>query len=186
MEDLTRQWTGLSLSNREEPKFRLNNDLATPEFFLAAKFFTKRALNPDAIAATFKPLWRAKNGFKIKNLGNHFVLFTFDNKNTIENILANEPWSFDKHLVGLQRYDGVSVVENMSFNLTPFWVQVHGIPVRFMNKAVAEGICETVGQVCCSTKTPTEEYGSFMRVRVLVDVSQPLCRGRRLRTVDRQ
>ena len=66
----------------------------------------------------------------------------------------------------------------MTFNLTSFWVQVHGIPVRFMNKAVAKGICETVGQVCCSTKAPTEECGSFMRVRVLVDVSQPLCQGR--------
>ena len=92
--------------------------------------------------------------------------------------MSNEPWSFDKHLIGLQRYDGESIVEDMTFNLTPFWVQVHGILVRFMNKAVVEGICETVGQVCCSTKTPTKECGSFMRVRVLVDVSQPLCRGR--------
>lgn len=50
--------------------------------------------------------------------------------------------------------------------------------MRFMNKAVVEGICETMGQVCCSTRAPTEECGSFMRVRVLVDISQPLCRGR--------
>ena len=56
MEDFTRQWNGLSLLSREGPKFRLNNDLATLEFFLAAIFFTKRALNTDAIAATFKPL----------------------------------------------------------------------------------------------------------------------------------
>ena len=102
MEDLTRQWNGLSLSNREGPKFRLNNDLARSEFFLATNFFTKRALNTNAIVATFKPLWRAKNGFEVKNIGNHFVLFTFDNKNTIESILSNEPWSFDKHLVALQ------------------------------------------------------------------------------------
>lgn len=103
MEDLTRQWNGLSLSNWEGPKFRLKKDLATTEFLLTAKFFTKKALNTDAIAATSKPLWRAKNGFKVKNIGNHLVLFTLDNKNTIENILSNEPWSFDKHVVALQQ-----------------------------------------------------------------------------------
>ena len=47
-----------------------------------------------------------------------------------------------------------------------------------MNNRVAEGLCETVGQVCHLQNAPTEDGGSFMRVRVLVDISQPLCRGR--------
>ena len=78
----------------------------------------------------------------------------------------------------LQRYKADSEVENLSFNLTHFWVQVHGIPVRFMNKRVAKGLCEIVGQVCHLQNAPTEDGGSFMRVWVLVDISQPLCRGR--------
>ena len=78
----------------------------------------------------------------------------------------------------LQRYEADLDVEDLSFNLTPFWVQVHGIPVKFMNKRVAEGLCEIVGQVCHQQNAPTEDGGSFMRVRVLVNISQPLCRGR--------
>lgn len=74
------------------------------EFILAAKFLTKRALNIDAIAKTFAPLWRSTNGFKIKKEGDHVVLFTFDDKNEMEKILAVEPWSFDKRLMVLQRY----------------------------------------------------------------------------------
>ncbi|XP_023917240.1 uncharacterized protein LOC112028778 [Quercus suber] len=66
----------------------------------------------------------------------------------------------------------------MDFSLTPFWVQVHGIPMKFMNQTVAEGLCETVGVVQNQSNTKTEECGGFMRVRVLVDISQPLCRGR--------
>lgn len=96
----------------------------------------------------------------------------------MDNILTNEPWSFDKHLIVLQRYDGVSEVQHMDFNLTQFWVQVHGMPVKFMNPAVAEGICETVGKVQSQPNSSTEECGGFMRVRVLVDISQRLCRGR--------
>ena len=132
----------------------------------------------DAIAVTFQPLWRSKNGFRLKNFGNHVVLFIFDSKANVDNILANEPWSYDKNLMVLQRYEADLDVEDLSFNLTPFWVQVHGIPVKFMNKRGAEGLCEIVGQVCHQQNAPTEDGGSFMRVRVLVNISQPLCRGR--------
>lgn len=33
------------------------------------------------------------------------MLITFDNKEEMDKILEIEPWSFDKHLVVLQRYD---------------------------------------------------------------------------------
>lgn len=110
MEDLTKQLTCLSILHKEGPRFRIHNDMATLVFIIVAKFLTKRALNIDTIATTFTPLWRSQNGFKIKNLGNNVVLFTFDNKTKVDNILANEPWSFDKHLMVLQRYNGVSKV----------------------------------------------------------------------------
>lgn len=171
MEDLTKQWTGLTISNREGPKFRLHNDLAAPVFIIAAKFLTKRALNINAIAATFTPLWRSKNGFKIKNIGDHVLVFTFESKADVDRILANEPWSFDKHLVVLQRYDGVRDIHELDFNLTPFWVQVHGIPVKFMTTAVVESLYESVGEVQNQPQTKTEDCGGFMRVRVLLDVT---------------
>ena len=41
------------------------------------------------------------------------------------------------------------------------------------------GLCETVGKVICHLKMPIEDGGGgFMRMRVLIDISQPLYRGR--------
>ena len=101
MEDLTKSWSCLTLSDQEGSGLRLTEDEAAPEFTLTAKCLTKRALNIEAIANTFNPLWRSKKGFKVTKEDDHIVLFTFDNKEEMEKILSTEPWSFDKHLMVL-------------------------------------------------------------------------------------
>ena len=83
---------------------------------------TKRALNVDVIARTFTSLWRARSGFKIQNFGDHKILFTFDNKEDVDRILRSEPWSFDKHLVVMQRYEGETPLEDIKFERTILWV----------------------------------------------------------------
>ena len=133
----------------------------------------------EAIASTLKPLWRSKNGFNVKNMGNHIVLFIFDSKLEVDTILENEPWSFDKHLMVLQRYDKDTPVEELQFNHTTFWVQVHDIPVRFMNQKVADGICSNVRMVIKKSETEGEG-GSFMRVWVRLDITIPLSHGRKV------
>ena len=50
----------------------------------------------------------------------------------------------------MRRYDSDFAVRDIPFNQATFWVQVHDMPVRFMNKTVAESICDTVGIVCRS------------------------------------
>lgn len=103
------------------------------------------------------------------------MLFTFESESEVDTIFANTPWGFNKHLMILQKYDGVSKIKDLNFNTTAFWIQIHGLPVKFMNMMVAENLCETTRQVLRLSDSKTEECGGFMRVRVIVDVSQPLC-----------
>ncbi|KAK9988559.1 hypothetical protein SO802_028798 [Lithocarpus litseifolius] len=72
---------------------------------IAAKFFTRRVLNMEAIARTFKQLWATKKGFEVKDLGNHVVLFVFSDKTDADRVLLGEPWSYDKYLVSLRRLE---------------------------------------------------------------------------------
>ena len=120
---------------------------AISDFVLAVKFLTKRALNVEAIAKTFKPIWRMKNGFRVTKESDHVVLFTFDNQTDMERVLNTEPWSVDKHLMVLHRYDKEDDVLDIDFNMVTFWIQVHNIPVCFRTRAVAEKICGVVGLV---------------------------------------
>ncbi|XP_023875965.2 uncharacterized protein LOC111988407 [Quercus suber] len=162
MDDLAQNWSRLTLSEREGPGCCLNQEDSTKDFCIAAKFFTKRALNIDVIARTFTPLWRARNGFKIQNMGDHIILFTFDNKVDVDRILQSEPWSFDKHLVVMERYEKEEAIHELKFNKASFWVQLHGIPIRYMTKEAAIKISSVIGDVSSPIDPKNSDGGSFL------------------------
>ena len=178
MEEITRSWNNLSLDEREGSRIMLKNTLRLSEFILAAKFLTRRALSMDAVARTFRQLWRLTAGFKIRNMNDHVVLFVFNNQGDIDRILRSEPWCFDKYLMVFQQYDGDISISKLNFQWVSFCVQVHDIPIRFMTREVAKNICDTVGTVCRSIGGVDDDGGRFIRVKVKLDISLPLCRGR--------
>lgn len=73
----------------------------------------------------------------------------------------------------LQRYTHDFPIKDLIFRKATFWVQVHNIPISFMTKKVVEEICE-----CKSRDAVDNEGGHCIRVRVIIDISLPLCRGR--------
>ena len=93
-------------------------------------------------------------------------------------MLFRSPWSFDKYIMALQRYDKDVDLCDMDFNLVTFWVQVHDIPRRFRTSKVVEKICSAIGTTCEVPEGTEVEGDGFIWVRVTVDISQPLCRGR--------
>ena len=108
MEAITKEWSRLSL-------------------FEKRRSLTKCALSVKVVIRTFKLLWRSRNGFKVKSVGDHIILFSFDNKLEIDKILQNEPWSFNKHLVVVQYYEKDVLIRELKFERANFLVQVHNL-----------------------------------------------------------
>ena len=75
-------------------------------------------------------------------------------------------------------------VRDLSFTHTTILVQIHEIPFCYMNRKVAEEICVMVGFADRTTSTDEMEGGNFMRVRVSIDISLLVCRGRVLSLED--
>ena len=136
MEDLTRSWQKLSLTNKEGVNVDLTESRKVHGFALAAKFFTRRSLNIDAVVRTFRPLWCTKGSFQVSDAKQNFMVFTFDLEEDVEKVLMGEPWSFHKHLVVFRRYDGATPVQEISFDWVSFWVQIHHLPFSLLMEEV--------------------------------------------------
>ena len=182
MEEVLSDWKRFSLLEEENKKIILDSEYpVAKEVILAAKFLTRRALNIEAIGRTLKPLWKSQNGFEMRDVGNHIILFVFSNVIEADRIIATEPWTYDKNLIILSRYDGLCPIRNASFHTVNFWVQLHGLPVSRLNEKHAYGIGETLRAVSKAFHAGELFGGNFLRVRVGVNVSQPLNRGRIVR-----
>lgn len=140
MEDVLEDWKKLTLTEAEGAKVSIkkSKNLNTKEYVLATKFLTKRALNIEAIGRTFKPLWRSRGEFTIREAEDHVLLFVFEQENDAERVLASEPWVFDKQ---------------ERFTTSKFWVQLHGLPMSMMDPEMAIEIGETLGKVSVAENT---------------------------------
>ena len=141
---------------------------------------TRRVLSIEAVGRTLKPLWKTRNGFEIRDVGNHVLLFVFDNEEEAERVLAAESWTYDKHLIILSRYDGSCSVQKIRFHTVKFWVQLHGLPVNKLNERTAYGIGRSIGEVSRDLQFDELIGGNFLRTRVGINVTRPLSRGRKV------
>ena len=135
----------MSLSEKQQIEFILPEDHRKGEFTIVAKFLTSRFLQMEAVARTFKQLWRTDGGFKIRNQGYNLVLFVFNSLAEVDKILKSQLCSFDKHLIVMQCCTNDAPAKDLAFDKFLFWVQVHDIPISFQPRKVAEKLCEIVG-----------------------------------------
>ena len=72
MELFTKRWKKLSLSKKEGCKADLAMKAQVPHS--CSKFMIRRTLNVEAMVRTFRPLWRTRMGFQVRNMGEHKLL----------------------------------------------------------------------------------------------------------------
>ena len=138
MAALDEMWARFSLTEEEEGGAEVPKDVEESTHRLAGRFYTKRVLNVDAVARTFKPLWRTVGELKIRDIGEHILLFEFEDVLDLERVMEFEPWSYDKHLVAFERVIDIESVPFLEFSRATFWVQLHNISERKLKAEVGE------------------------------------------------
>lgn len=181
MAGLEELWSRFSLIEEEEggPEVAKQNEVVIHR--LVGKFFTKRVLNVDVVARTFKPLWKPARELKIRDIGEGVLLFEFEDVIDLERVLEYEPWSYDKSLVAFQKVADIESISFLEFNQMKLWVQLHNVPKKSLNHEIGEAIGKTIGSVLQVADVEDDgSGGEFLRVRIAVDITKPLPRCRKL------
>jgi hypothetical protein len=108
-------------------------------------------------------------------------LFEFGEVDDMRRVLDGRPWSYDRHMLVLTEFDGSIPPMQMKFVHSPFWIQVHDMPLLCMTKSVGEKIANSLGTLEeVDVAGSGVGWGRCLRLRVVIDISKPLERGRAL------
>lgn len=146
---------------------------------LVGKIMTKRNLNRNTVRSMILKGWNLKGEVKIVESENGCFLFSFEDVSECARILRDRPWLIMGFLMIVQERRQFEPISEVLWKFCPYWVQIHGIPIEGFTEENILRIGARIGVV--------EEYErpivngvvmrSFLRIRVLVDVSKSLVDG---------
>uniref|UniRef100_A0A803PJY5 DUF4283 domain-containing protein n=1 Tax=Cannabis sativa TaxID=3483 RepID=A0A803PJY5_CANSA len=149
-----------------------------PSAFLAVKLLTIRHFNPEAFKKRLKEMWPERFSINVLEKEPNFFTVEFGCFGDRKRVLIRQPWHFDFKLIVMSPLEAGSVVTAEMLTSTPFWIQVSGIPFLKRSRALAIKLGEVLGRfIEVDTASLKETWGPYLRVRIEIDVTQPLPRG---------
>ncbi|KAH9698768.1 DUF4283 domain-containing protein [Citrus sinensis] len=142
---------------------------------LVGKVLLSRSINREGLKVAMQTAWRTVKEVKIESVGDNIFLFKFASEEEKKRVLMGGLWHFDRALIVLTEPTGIGDIKNQSLTHTTFWVQIHNIPIMCMNKEAIQKLGEKIATVKeVETDEAGECIGQFARVRISIDISQPL------------
>ena len=187
-EDITKMWGKFNLMEVEDVGVDIDLGTAAPmvtrgSSCIVGKFLVDRNVSKEVIKTPLIRAWHPSRWVTLfKELRANLFLIDFENSWDKDRVLEGRLWMFDGDLVSLLDFDGVTPPSQMVFGRAAFWVHMYDLPLACISLEVGRKIGGTMGEVEeVDVNDEGVGWGEYLRVRVLLDLSKPLSRGRMLR-----
>ena len=185
-ESLEELWSRLSLTEEEQnevvvEKEWIDEASVVGKKCLLGKILLSRAVNIEAMRNVFLKIWRLKSDLSIREVGDRLFLLHFEDELEKDRVFQKQPWSFNKSLIVLNEFDGLTHPNTVNMEWCTFSVQIHGLPLDMMNERIGVVLGESIGDVEemeCDPKMVA--WGRYLKVRVSINTSKSLRRGKML------
>ncbi|KAK2436130.1 Ta11 non-LTR retrotransposon [Trifolium repens] len=174
-------WKKVDLFKDEEEGFAIEDDeILEDDTFkrsLVGKLWTTNPFNARIFKQVIVQAWRLKNPVEVQELNKNLFLFKFSTKRDAEGVLKNDPWSFDRNLVLLERISAEEQPSNLEMFSGDFWARVYDLPLKLRTDVVAAKLGGTIGKFVEVDSKDRNRMGKFLRIKTTVDLRKPLKRG---------
>ena len=146
---------------------------------LVGKVICRKVLNRGAVKNILHKAWGEPTTMTCTDIGPNTFMFNFTEDDTPRKIMEESPWNVMGHLLSLQWWSPWCSINEVSYDLVNFWVQAHGVPLEALSSRAATRIRERLGGLM-EVEDPIVEgrmLRSFLRMRVTIDIRQPLTTG---------
>ncbi|XP_042944768.1 uncharacterized protein LOC122278651 [Carya illinoinensis] len=190
VEELDLLYASLSLTEKENEEVLVESSmveevLAKGKHCLIMCLLTRKHYNHEAFKATMKKVWRPVYGIKFRDLNTVFTLIEFEDEGDKSKVERDGMWHFDKQLILLKPFEGSMQISSIQIKHVAFWVQIHDLPLMAQNYYVGKRVGSMLGEVFeIDLEKGEVEWGEYIRIRVMVDITQPLQRRKWLKIGD--
>ncbi|KAJ8898705.1 hypothetical protein K2173_004739 [Erythroxylum novogranatense] len=176
---MDQQLATLSLVDDEEDQWQLGEvagvGAAGYDLCLVSRFLTASPINFQAMRNALADLWHPLGGVNITEVRGKCFLFRFFYIEDVDRVMDGTPWTFNRHLLILHRLTEGEDPANVSLEMSDFWVQVNQLPAGFVSEQIATQFGNFIGSfVQYDAKAIQMGNADYMRIRVTMDVRQPL------------
>ena len=183
MEDLCDKWTDLDIGEDDDGEVlrfddeELENVAVDLSRCLQGRLLRRKTFNRNAFKTVMARIWRPKGKLEISDHDGGGFCFRFELDTDKKRVWDLGPWTFDKSLVVLRDPD-LGGEGKDEFRHVEFWIQMHGVPVKYRSATMGEMIGKRLGRVLKVDKDRENRiYDDFIRVRVAIDIGKPLSKG---------
>ena len=122
-----------------------------------------------------------KGGVQISKVEEDLFLVEFSDGKDKKKVLDMCPWNFEKQLVLIQEFDRELTPKDIEIKWAPFWIQMFNLPLKCMTKEIGRTIGSKLGEVMeVDVSDSGVHWGRCLRVRVHIDVTKRLVRGKKI------
>lgn len=188
--NLEEAYAELSLSNEDEEGLILEDipdgeKIEGLERCLVGRLLTNRKVNFVAMQDTLSSIWRPVKGVFMEETDQmNIFLFKFFHDLDLQRVLDDGPWTFNQQALLIRKLNIDEQIKDVKLSELYMWVQVYDVPIGFRSEFILKSIGNYVGRFMeTDTRNFKSMYRSYMRIRVAIDVGQPLKKQMKIKKV---
>lgn len=171
--EMTNEGTTVELEKDDRKTFEV------AKHALVGKLISDKAQNRKIVREMIMKSWGHPKGLHIIDLSKNTYLFNFSEDMTPRRIMEEAPWNILDSLLCLHRWVPEFSILEVDYSFSPFWIQVHGVPLEGMSLANVKKMAAMVGEIE-EVEDPfigNKIVCGFLRERVTVNITKPLITG---------